>query len=79
MRQLFDGLHMRALPSRLEVLIAADSVDEAWQLKDVEATMSPSTTSCARSTRRWSRRWPTPSSVEPPVLAGLPVLSGLRF
>jgi len=41
MRQLFDGLHMRALPSRLEVIITGDQVDEEWKLRDVEVTMSP--------------------------------------
>jgi NAD(P)H-dependent FMN reductase len=41
MYQLFDGLHMRSLPRRLEVIITDDHVDGDWQLKDVETTMSP--------------------------------------
>ena len=41
MRQVFDGLHMRALPYRVEVRITADQVDEQWQLKDLEGTMNP--------------------------------------
>jgi NAD(P)H-dependent FMN reductase len=41
MRQLFDGLHMRPLQDRVEVVITGDQVDSQWQLKDVEATMSP--------------------------------------
>ena len=41
MNQLFHGLHMRPLPGRLELIITDDHVDEQWQLKDLEATMSP--------------------------------------
>ena len=41
LRQLFDGLHMRALGRRVELAITDAHVDERWQLKDVEATMSP--------------------------------------
>jgi NAD(P)H-dependent FMN reductase len=41
MHQLFNGLHMRPLANRLEVTITDDDVDEEWQLKDAEATMSP--------------------------------------
>jgi NAD(P)H-dependent FMN reductase len=40
-RQVFDGLHMRALPDRVEVIITDDQVDEDWQLTDLEATMRP--------------------------------------
>jgi NAD(P)H-dependent FMN reductase len=41
MRQVFDGLHMRALPGRVEVRIGDDAVDAEWQLTDLEATMTP--------------------------------------
>lgn len=41
MNQLFHGLHMRPLPGRLELIITDDQVDEEWQLKDIDATMSP--------------------------------------
>lgn len=41
MRQLFDGLHMRPLEDRVEVVITDDQVDSQWQLKDLEATMCP--------------------------------------
>jgi len=41
LRQVFDGLHMRPLPDRVEVVITGDQLDDGWQLKDVEATMSP--------------------------------------
>jgi NAD(P)H-dependent FMN reductase len=41
LRGVIDGLRMRALPDRLEVSIADDQVDQDWQLKDLEATMSP--------------------------------------
>lgn len=40
-RQVFDGLHMRTLEDRVEVIITDDQVDESWQLKDLEATMHP--------------------------------------
>jgi NAD(P)H-dependent FMN reductase len=40
-RQVFDGLHMRTLSDRVEVRITDDQVDADWQLKDLEATMSP--------------------------------------
>jgi NAD(P)H-dependent FMN reductase len=41
MNQLFGGLHMRPLRGRVELKITNDDVDEQWQLKDLEATMSP--------------------------------------
>jgi len=41
MNQLFGGLHIRPLPGRVELKITDDDVDEQWQLKDLEATMSP--------------------------------------
>jgi NAD(P)H-dependent FMN reductase len=41
MNQLFGGLHMRPLPGRVELKITDDDVDEQWQLKDIEAIMSP--------------------------------------
>jgi NAD(P)H-dependent FMN reductase len=41
MNQLFGGLHMRPLPGRVELKITDDQVDEKWQLKDLETTMSP--------------------------------------
>ncbi len=41
MNQLFGGLHMHPLPDRVELKISDDQVDEQWQLKDLEATMSP--------------------------------------
>jgi NAD(P)H-dependent FMN reductase len=39
--QVFAGLHMRPLSDHLEVIITDAQVDEDWQLKDLEATMSP--------------------------------------
>lgn len=38
---VMQGLHMRPLPDRLEIAIAAADVDENWQLRDLEATLSP--------------------------------------
>ena len=35
------GLHMRELPTHVEVTIPAADVDEDWQLIDVEATLAP--------------------------------------
>jgi NAD(P)H-dependent FMN reductase len=39
--QVFEGLHMRPLRTRIEVAIAGSQVDEAWQLTDLAATMRP--------------------------------------
>lgn len=39
--QLFGGLHMRALPDRVELIITDEQVDERSQLKDLAATMAP--------------------------------------
>jgi hypothetical protein len=39
--ELFNGLHMRPLANRLEVIVTDDHVDEDWQLKQIEATMGP--------------------------------------
>ncbi len=41
LHQVFAGLRMRVLADRVEVAIAADQIDEHWQLEDVERTMSP--------------------------------------
>lgn len=41
MYQVFQGLHMRPLPTRLEVVITDDQVDQDWQLTDLAATMRP--------------------------------------
>lgn len=41
MHQVLQGLHMRPLPTRVEIAITGEQVDAAWQLKDVEATMRP--------------------------------------
>jgi NAD(P)H-dependent FMN reductase len=38
---VLEGLHMRPLPDRLEIIITDDKVDEHWQLRDVDATLSP--------------------------------------
>jgi NAD(P)H-dependent FMN reductase len=38
---VLEGLHMRPLESRLEILITDDDVDENWQLSDLEATLRP--------------------------------------
>jgi NAD(P)H-dependent FMN reductase len=39
--QVFEGLHMRPLETRLEVVITDDQVDRDWQLTDLAATMRP--------------------------------------
>ena len=39
--QVFEGLHMRPLETRLEVAITDDQVGDEWQLTDLAATMSP--------------------------------------
>ena len=38
---VLEGLHMRPLRDRLEIVITDDMVDEDWQLRDVDATLSP--------------------------------------
>jgi NAD(P)H-dependent FMN reductase len=38
---VLQGLHMRALDNHLELVVKNDDVDENWQLKDVEATLTP--------------------------------------
>jgi NAD(P)H-dependent FMN reductase len=38
---VLQGLHMRELADHLEVRIAEDDVDEQWQLKDIQAILSP--------------------------------------
>lgn len=38
---VLDGIHMRQLDDRLEVVITGDAVDENWQLRDLEALMHP--------------------------------------
>ena len=46
-RQVLDGLHMRTLSDRVEIKITDEQVDADWQLKDLEATMSPTANNCA--------------------------------
>jgi NAD(P)H-dependent FMN reductase len=41
--QVFGGLHMRPLETRLEVVITDGQVDGDWQLTDLAATMRPYT------------------------------------
>lgn len=38
---VLEGLHMRPLEDRLEIVIPAEDVDEDWQLRDVGATLRP--------------------------------------
>lgn len=38
---MLNGLHMRPLTGRLELVITEDDVDDLWQLKNLEAIMSP--------------------------------------
>lgn len=48
LHQVFEGLHMRPLQTRVEVVITDDQVDQDWQLTDVDATMQP----CAKLIRQ---------------------------
>jgi NAD(P)H-dependent FMN reductase len=41
LRGVLEGLHMRTLEHRIEIAIGADEVDEAWQLRDLDATLRP--------------------------------------
>jgi NAD(P)H-dependent FMN reductase len=38
---VLEGLHMRPLSDRLEIVITGDDVDEHWQLRDLDATLGP--------------------------------------
>ncbi|WP_459754111.1 NADPH-dependent FMN reductase [Streptomyces sennicomposti] len=38
---VLKGVHMRPLDDHLELVITDDDVDDAWQLKDVNATLPP--------------------------------------
>ena len=38
---VLEGLHMRPLEDRVEVVISGEDVDEAWQLRDVDAVLAP--------------------------------------
>lgn len=38
---VLEGVHMRPLESRLEIVIGEDDVDERWQLTDAHATLRP--------------------------------------
>ena len=38
---VLEGLHMRPLRDRLEIVITNEEVDEDWQLRDVDATLEP--------------------------------------
>lgn len=41
MHEVFRGLHMRPLETRVEVSIAEHHYDDVWQLRDIETTMRP--------------------------------------
>jgi NAD(P)H-dependent FMN reductase len=38
---VLEGLHMRPLKDRIEIVITDDDVDEDWQLRDLDATLHP--------------------------------------
>lgn len=38
---VLEGVRVRLLEDPLEIAVAADDVDEAWQLRDVDATLRP--------------------------------------
>jgi NAD(P)H-dependent FMN reductase len=41
LRQVCNGLHMRPVETRIEVVITEEQVDGDWQLIDIDATMRP--------------------------------------
>jgi NAD(P)H-dependent FMN reductase len=41
LHSVLEGLHMRPLEDRIEIAIADDDVDEAWQLRDLDAALRP--------------------------------------
>jgi NAD(P)H-dependent FMN reductase len=40
-RGVLEGVHMRPLADRLEIVVGEADVDEDWQLRDLTATLSP--------------------------------------
>jgi NAD(P)H-dependent FMN reductase len=38
---VLEGVHMRPLADRLEIVITDDDVDEHWQLRDLDGTLDP--------------------------------------
>lgn len=38
---VLEGLHMRPLADRIEIVITNEAVDENWQLRDLNATLRP--------------------------------------
>jgi NAD(P)H-dependent FMN reductase len=38
---VLEGLHMRPLEDRIEIVITDGDVDEDWQLRDIDATLRP--------------------------------------
>jgi NAD(P)H-dependent FMN reductase len=40
-RGVLEGVHMRPLKDRLEIVITDEDVDEDWQLRDLRATLRP--------------------------------------
>jgi NAD(P)H-dependent FMN reductase len=38
---VLEGVHMRPLKDRLEIVITDEDVDEDWQLRDIDATLGP--------------------------------------
>jgi NAD(P)H-dependent FMN reductase len=38
---VLEGLHMRPLKDRLEIVVTDEDVDEHWQLRDLNATLAP--------------------------------------
>lgn len=39
--QVLNGLHMEPLDTHVEAIIAADDIDDNWQLRNVETTLNP--------------------------------------
>jgi hypothetical protein len=38
---VLEGVHMRQLEDRIEIVITDEDVDEDWQLRDLHATLRP--------------------------------------
>jgi NAD(P)H-dependent FMN reductase len=38
---VLEGVHMRPLQDRLEIVVTGEDVDEGWRLRDLDATLGP--------------------------------------
>ncbi|MFZ0387546.1 MAG: hypothetical protein WAL22_17925 [Solirubrobacteraceae bacterium] len=56
---VLGGLHMRPLPTRLELIITDNDLDDEWQLTDLDEVMQSYHRNCIRSTPTYSKHLAT--------------------